>query len=462
MPGFPRLSSVFGVDVPDLLTVDAIDAAVERNEVEQIDLDWKEADYPQHKGFELAKDVTALANTIGGILLIGVGEDGSGRATKSVPYVIPPNATERVEQILASKVFPRLHGFSVREIPAGDGLGYLVIAVPQSGQGPHAVTDPKKGAGLHYPIRLGRTTHYLTEYEVAARYRDRYASQAQTVDHLDDIHRDGVSRIMMWVSPWLTMSLTTAIKGARGTGAAAIAAEKDFLRRWPDIPIALPETTFGENNTYVVPGIRRAIAATSQTYAGRSKTPHAELHFDGSGFAATNDASPAPATRNATDGPDEIKQDLMEFRLLDLVLFLSRHAVECGASGECLLKAQQLLPQQTGTADLPMRTRVVAPERLIPQRDETTYYPPEPSLELNGKQTHASSVSASLDELTSTDPRAAIATAHALASDILGEFGIIEPMMLRPDGSIALAHVVQPLRDILTRWGTSLGVTIDG
>ena len=63
MPDFPRLSSVFGVAV-SALDADAIAAAIERNEFEAQDLDWKADHYPRDKTFELAKDIAALANTV--------------------------------------------------------------------------------------------------------------------------------------------------------------------------------------------------------------------------------------------------------------------------------------------------------------------------------------------------------------------------------------------------------------
>ncbi|WP_197515187.1 helix-turn-helix domain-containing protein [Mycobacterium sp. 1245805.9] len=450
---------MFGTDMANLNST-VIQAAIDRNESEDLDLDWKEADYPRNEGFELAKDVTAFANTIGGIIVIGVREDGAGRATEPRPFDVPTGAAERVISILGSRVSPLLHGIEVREIPAGDDLGYLLIVVPRSPDAPHAVRDQQRGSGLHYPIRLGRVTHHLREYEVAARYRDRYASQSQVVSRVEEVHRDGQSHITTWTSPWLTVSLAPRITGERGVGSTAILAERSFLRRWPDLDLAPPEPTFGEGNTRLIPGVRRAIATQVQTYQGRSTEPHAELHYDGGGFAASNFASPAPETRKATGGPDQIKQDLMEFVLLDFVLFLSHHAVDCGASGECLLKAQQLLAQQTGRSDPAMRTRVFAPERLIAGRTDTTYYPPEDSLVLSGNQTRPAALTASLEELTSVSPEAAVVASHALAADILGEFGIVEPMILRPDGSLDVKNVSFPLNEVLNRWGSSHNMTV--
>ncbi|MFN3006621.1 helix-turn-helix domain-containing protein [Mycolicibacterium wolinskyi] len=460
MPRFPRLCSVFGVDIADL-DAPAVHSAIQRGEVEDLDLDWKEADYPKDKNFEIAKDVAALANTRGGVIIIGVRENSSGRAVEAKPFKVSPKSSERVSQALGNRVSPLLHEVDIREIPAGDGLGYLLITVPHSSDAPHAVRDHPDGP-LHYPIRLGRTTHYLSEYEVAARYRDRQASAAESIDRLDTIHAEGVSRIALFLAPWLAVSIVPRGRGERGVGSAALAGEQSFIQRWPREFPPYAQTCFHEHQTKLIPGIRRAIATQTRPYNGLSKHPHAELHYDGGGFAASFFASPPPDTRSVSNNPDEIRQDHMEHLLLELLLFLSHRAIDCGASGECLIKAQQLLPQQTGPHDVPMRTRVMAPERT-PKRyleDSVDYFQPEGSLVLSGRQTHAASVSASLDELTAQTPRATVIAAHALAADILGEFGVVEPMLLRPDGSLRLTNASSPLMENLQQWGLSRGLEI--
>ena len=103
------------------------------------------------------------------------------------------DSSERITQALASRVRPLLQGVEVREIPSDSDVGYIVIAVPRSPDAPHAVSDSQKGKGLHYPVRVGRTTHYLSEYEVAVRYRDRYASRVEVATALDRVHEDGLA-----------------------------------------------------------------------------------------------------------------------------------------------------------------------------------------------------------------------------------------------------------------------------
>jgi hypothetical protein len=128
---------VFGVpNLPDLDAA-AIDSAISRNEVEDFDLDWKESHYPQNKNFELAKDVAALANTAGGIIVLGVKET-DGRAVKSVPVTFAGSA-ERIVNVLARKIQPFLAGVDCRQIPTAAGEGYEAVV---NGQVTHS-GDPR-------------------------------------------------------------------------------------------------------------------------------------------------------------------------------------------------------------------------------------------------------------------------------------------------------------------------------
>jgi hypothetical protein len=155
--------------------------------------------------------------------------------------------------------------------------------------------------------------------------------------------------------------------------------------------------------------------------------------------------SRVPDNRGLGAEPDRIEQDGMEVALLEFVMLLSHHAVDCGASGECIVRAQQLLSQQTGPIDLPMPTLMCEPGA------GNFYDPVTDSLLLRGVQTHPATCSASPDELVS-DILSVVVTAHALAADILGEFGISEPSILRPDGSLNVQRLNAQRRQTVEPW----------
>jgi predicted HTH transcriptional regulator len=126
----------------------------------------------------LAGDVAVLANTAGGVIVLGVAEDDHARV-KAAPGVDLSDAeVSRMRQVVASLVAP-MPVFDVFTVPdtargttPSTNRGFIVIAVPRSPNAPHAVLVNE---ALRYPRRNGATSRYLSEPEVAAAYRDRVA-----------------------------------------------------------------------------------------------------------------------------------------------------------------------------------------------------------------------------------------------------------------------------------------------
>jgi hypothetical protein len=90
--------------------------------------------------WDLRADVTALANTAGGHLILGIDED------KGVPRDIPgvadpdPDAVKlRIEHILGSNIEPRLPHIEMKSVALANDKWCLVVRVPHSWAQPHAV-----------------------------------------------------------------------------------------------------------------------------------------------------------------------------------------------------------------------------------------------------------------------------------------------------------------------------------
>jgi len=111
---------------------------VEDNVSEDRDLDFKREAYPQSDGGtrELTKDVTAFANADGGYIILGVEEDGQGRARA---FHNVDNA-EVVRQSMIDRCLVRIEP-RLRELDIGlfdiDSNSVLVVRVPESDQKPH-------------------------------------------------------------------------------------------------------------------------------------------------------------------------------------------------------------------------------------------------------------------------------------------------------------------------------------
>jgi hypothetical protein len=67
------------------------------------------------------------------------------------------------------------------------------------------------------------------------------------------------------------------------------------------------------------------------------------------------------------------------------------------------------------------------------------------------RQTLPADSSASLDELV-FDIHAVVRTSYALAADILGEFAVAEPIVLRADGFLNVRRLHAARRSTIQRW----------
>ncbi|MGY3445526.1 AlbA family DNA-binding domain-containing protein [Bradyrhizobium sp. USDA 4473] len=115
---------------------------------ESLTLDYKASPSLSREGGkpdELCKDVSALANSAGGLLIYGIEEDKSaGKPSKVDDGVVDPKITKDwIEQILNSKVQPRMDGVRIERVDMETGKYGYVISVQQSQIGPHQAPDGK-------------------------------------------------------------------------------------------------------------------------------------------------------------------------------------------------------------------------------------------------------------------------------------------------------------------------------
>lgn len=127
---------------------------------------------------KLAKWIAALANTRGGVLLLGVKEDGdTGEPDPEEPLrpvVTPPNVelVQQITNVVNGLVHPRPI-YHVFPIPAGDGHA-AVICVPASPNRPHVVQEGNEHV---VPVRRGTSTVSASREELDQLYADRLATR---------------------------------------------------------------------------------------------------------------------------------------------------------------------------------------------------------------------------------------------------------------------------------------------
>jgi hypothetical protein len=117
--------------------------------------------------------VSALANTAGGDLLIGVTSD-DGIAT-AIPGVPKPGFDEerlRLEQLLADNIEPRISSVAFQSVDCGNGNHVIIIRVQRSWLSPHRVTKNDKFYGRNsdgkYPLDVSELRNAFVLGESAA------------------------------------------------------------------------------------------------------------------------------------------------------------------------------------------------------------------------------------------------------------------------------------------------------
>ena len=85
---------------------------------------------------EIAKDVSAFANSAGGVIIYGIKEDKTNKPLIKLelePVDVKKNIKEQFELIINSNISPKIDGIRIHSISSNNSLGFfLVVEIPQS------------------------------------------------------------------------------------------------------------------------------------------------------------------------------------------------------------------------------------------------------------------------------------------------------------------------------------------
>jgi Putative DNA-binding domain len=182
---------------------------------------------------EFRKDVCAMANADGGDLVFGISEvNGCANAVLAINEAGVDATKRRLQQILESKVEPRIHGIQFHACPIGGGGFVLVLRIPSSYEGPHRfgpVTEHR------FPIRNDTSTTDMT-YE---QLRNTFGRESTLLEKAAQFRVRRVGRIDSGQTPrklstGVTMALhivpMCGLAGRANVDVAGIAADHDVLR----------------------------------------------------------------------------------------------------------------------------------------------------------------------------------------------------------------------------------------
>jgi hypothetical protein len=309
---------------------------------EAFDLEFKRELYgpTDSNKIALATDVAALANTAGGLLVLGIEEDKQARALAAPGVALSDDEITRILQIVGSGVVP-LPVFDLLPIPnpSTASHGFIVIAVARDALAPHAVIVNK---GFRYPHRSGTTTRYLSEPEVASAYRERLAGAQRQAAQIEEIEREALKRLNTSDAPWVIISLVPDLPGEMSINSEVFRTFRDEVIGQSLMIVPGFGTTFLRASV----GRRRLLADGARDSSPSARWLSVELHADGSGVCGI--CVPDLAERGRAGPPPEgeplvrrVADESLVIAVMSGVLLLARHARDrAAAGGNALIRAQ--------------------------------------------------------------------------------------------------------------------------
>lgn len=181
---FTALHRALGV-TPGPLTDELLEAAVSGGVVETNDLDWK-SELPPAKGLpqtDFPKDVAAMANSGGGVIVFGVRESQKA-ATERVDVGEFDEGYERsLRSAAITAISPPVFGLNVHRLGT-KGARAVVVEVPASVDGPHLIyRNDYFGA----PVRNDSDTVWMKERQIEAMYRARFDERRHASEALGNL-----------------------------------------------------------------------------------------------------------------------------------------------------------------------------------------------------------------------------------------------------------------------------------
>lgn len=232
---------------------------------------------------DVKKDLAAMANYGGGVLVYGVTDNNSQAGDRYDIGEVDDNYIQAYKRVAYNHVTPPLHNVELIPLGSEDGPRALVVVVPTSQQVPHMLFD--KDRKFRVPVRHGADTGWLSESEIARLYQQRFATSRKQREMLLDLYErtnDMAASDGYWavaVARPATETVTDSMESRNVT---------QFMNRLVNqrenlLDYSRPETPFGAyfQNTYPRRGFRswRYVSLADET-----KRPESYLgfHDDGS------------------------------------------------------------------------------------------------------------------------------------------------------------------------------------
>ncbi|MFD7676164.1 AlbA family DNA-binding domain-containing protein [Streptomyces anulatus] len=331
---------------------------------ESDDLDWKEhLPQPPRDGRwnELAKDVAAMANTRGGLLIFGVRDK-----TCDLTGIDPGQASpQQYHQWIRNHVQPYLPDITFTTLTSPDGTtSVLVCDIPASPMAPHHVygtaqKDKDQQAAV-VPYRDKDQTGWMAEHQIERAYRDRFTRTERAEEEAERLlgqTRETVFTLQAQPSAWFLAIARperplprTAPQLTRDEASAVLHMARTRTQP-PHRPAAGPLAGLQIVSNNPRPGLRCWVVQTLGRQLGRDI--HAELHHDGTTVLAADlswDTQCDRALQEKPEGSLLLNQDYTSACCEDFTALARELARRTGADSALHLTAT--IASRTGSSPL--------------------------------------------------------------------------------------------------------------
>tara|TARA_R110002051_G_scaffold60578_15_gene111103 strand:- start:4344 stop:5588 length:1245 start_codon:yes stop_codon:yes gene_type:complete len=183
---FTPLHRALGL-APSPLTDDILDSAVGAGVKETDDLDWK-SELPPIKNLsqgDVPKDIAAMANSGGGMIIYGVEEDQKSATRRKSVGELTEIHERAYRSAAVTAISPPIFGLGVHRL--GTDPQAVAVVAPASVDGPHLVY---KNDLFGAPIRNDADTAWMKERQIEAMYRARFDERRRTSDAVDTMYNE--------------------------------------------------------------------------------------------------------------------------------------------------------------------------------------------------------------------------------------------------------------------------------
>lgn len=151
-------------------TIKDIERFIEARVQESINLGYKRSNsVDDKKRAEIAKDVSAFANSDGGLLIYGVEEQEHLPIKMDNGIEHKKFNREWLENVITGNIAPRIDDIQIFQIPLSDSHSLFAVKVPKSFRGPHQERLESK----RYYRRFNFKSVPMEDYEVREAYNRR-------------------------------------------------------------------------------------------------------------------------------------------------------------------------------------------------------------------------------------------------------------------------------------------------